>query len=186
MFVFAWITARGVYAHSREHANGCGENLPAANLQHQTHKINITKIKRQILMRLTVFIINLQSADSGDSCSCSQTVRRHTNSGSVSRVEQTVGRRRTQCRHRLSTSLWLLNRGGLLPAPKTFFFFLLCIIPPPPPPSFSPCFVNSFRQCSLIFRTLCLNVVLEIGPDEAAYVSNSWSHQGKERFSHMC
>lgn len=182
MFVVAWIT-------DHEHVNGGRQNLPAANLQHQTHKINITKIKRQILMCLTVFIINLQSADSGDSRSCSQTVRRHTNSSSVSCVEQTVGGRRTQCRHRLSTSLWLLNRGGLLPALKTVFFFPPLHNPNPPPlpsPSFSPCFVNSFRQCSLIFRTLCMNVVLEIGPDEAAYGSNSWSHQGKERFSHMC
>lgn len=139
MFVFVWKTARGIYAYSREHVNGGKENLPAANLQHQTHKINITKIKHQILMRLTVFIINLQSADSGDSCSCSQTVRQQNakykqrSSSSISWVKQTVGRRQTQCRHRLSTSLWLLNRGGLLPALKTFFFFhLLCIIFLPP------------------------------------------------------
>lgn len=143
MLVFAWKTAQGIYAHSLEHANGCRENIPAANLQHQTHKINITKIKRQILMRLTVFIINLQSADSGDSCSCSQTVRRHnakykqqSSGSSVSRVKQTVGRRRTQCRHRLSTSLWLLNRGGLIPALKTFFFFSFSASFPPTPPFF--------------------------------------------------
>lgn len=145
MFVFVRKTAWGVYAHSCEHVNGGRENLPAANLQHQTHKINITKIERQILMRLTVFIINLQSADSGDSCSCSQTVRRHNakykqqSSSSVSWVKQTFGRRQTQCRHRLSTSLWLLNRCGLLPALKTFFIFF----PPlhhfsPPPSFFSP------------------------------------------------
>lgn len=53
---------------------------------------------------------------------------------------------------------------------------------------FLSCSVNSFRQCSLICEALCLDVVLEIGQDEAAYVSNSWSHQGEGEIKpqHLC
>lgn len=48
---------------------------------------------------------------------------------------------------------------------------------------FLSCYANRSWQRSSICYVLCLNFVLEIGQDEAAYVSNSWSHQGKERFS---
>lgn len=68
-------------------------------------------------------------------------------------------------------SILTLCRQVFLPFWRVCFLFI-----------YLSCYVNSFWQCSLICHKLCLDVVLEIGQDEAVYVSYSWSHQGQGRF----